>query len=362
MKKILTLVLTALCCTAVLAQTRVTGTVTAADDGTPVSFATIAVKGSTNLITTTDMDGRFTFANIPGNAVLIISYIGYTTQEIAVNNRTIVNILLAPDATALDEVMVVAYGTVRRESYSGAASVMRAERLQDVPVIGFEQALQGNLTGVQMSNTSGLPGAFPEIRIRGVGSMQAGNDPLYVIDGVVAISGDWSVSNTWTSAMNFLNPGDIESITVLKDAAAAALYGSRASNGVVLITTKRGRAGKTKVSFKNNIGFSNFAFNNHPLASEEDTEMLHREAWRNYGVDNPSVWASFGSLEAYVEDRVEFYYPSRKPGYGYVDWEKALFRTAISRKHELSISGGNEGTRIFLSGAYTADESVSKTR
>ncbi|MCL2738168.1 MAG: TonB-dependent receptor plug domain-containing protein, partial [Bacteroidales bacterium] len=254
MKKILTLVLTALCCTAVLAQTRVTGTVTAADDGTPVSFATIAVKGSTNLITTTDMDGRFTFANIPGNAVLIISYIGYTTQEIAVNNRTIVNILLAPDATALDEVMVVAYGTVRRESYSGAASVMRAERLQDVPVIGFEQALQGNLTGVQMSNTSGLPGAFPEIRIRGVGSMQAGNDPLYVIDGVVAISGDWSVSNTWTSAMNFLNPGDIESITVLKDAAAAALYGSRASNGVVLITTKRGRAGKTKVSFKNNIG------------------------------------------------------------------------------------------------------------
>ena len=365
MKKIVILALAVLFCSTAIAQTRVTCTVISSEDETPVSFATIVVKGNNSLITTTDMDGNFLFPNIPGNAVLVVSSIGFTSQEVAVNNRSVVNIILSPDATALEEVMVVAYGTVRQAAYSGSASVMKAEKLQDIPVISFEQALSGNAAGVQLSNTSGLPGAFPQIRIRGVGSMNAGNDPLYVIDGIPAISGDWSVSNTWTSSMNYLNPSDIESITILKDAAASALYGSRASNGVVLITTKNGRAGKTQISFKNNIGFSNFAFNNYPMASEAETEMLHREAWSNYADEYPEVWntATYNfSKDNYVNNRVEFYYPAKRPGYGYINWEKELFRTGVTRTHELSISGGNETTRLFISGAYNKNESVSTTR
>ena len=363
MKKILILALAALLISqAALAQMRVTGTVTSSEDGSPVSFATVVIKGNNSIITSTDIDGKYLFANVPGNAVLVVSSIGFTSQEVAINNRSVVNVSLSPDAQALEEVMVVAYGTIKKASYSGSASVMKAEKLQDVPVTSFEQALSGNVPGLQLANTSGLPGAFPQIRIRGVGSMNAGNDPLYVIDGVPAISGDYSWSNTETSSMNFLNPGDVESITILKDAAAAALYGSRASNGVVLITTKKGQAGKTKISFKNSIGFSNFAVNNYPLASEAETEMLHREAWTNYATDNPSVWSRYGSLEAYVNSQVEYYYPARKAGYGYVDWKKLLLRTAVSRTHELSVSGGNENTHVFFSGAWNTNESVTINR
>ena len=365
MKKIVIFALAVLFCSAVLAQTRVTGTVISSEDGTAVSFATIVVKGSTNLITNTDVDGNFMFPNIPGSAVLVISSIGFTTQEVEVNNRSVVNVSLSPDARALEELMVVAYGTVKKSNYSGSAGVMRAEKLQDIPVTGFEQVLSGNVAGVQISNSSGLPGAFPQIRIRGVGSMNAGNDPLYVIDGIPAISGDWSVSGTETSSMNFLNPSDIESVTILKDAAAAALYGSRASNGVVLITTKKGRAGRTQISFKNSIGFSNFAFNNLPLTTEAETEMLHREAWSNYANDYPEVWntATYNfSKDNYVNSMVEYYYPSKRPGYGYVNWEKELFRTGVNRTHELSIAGGSETTRFFMSGAYNKNESVSTTR
>lgn len=365
MKKILLLVLSALFSLAVMAQIRVAGTVTSSEDGTPVSFATIVVKDNNRLITTTDIEGKFVIANVPSNGVLVVSYIGFTTLEVPVNNQTLINITISPDATSLEEVMVVAYGTVKKSNYSGAVSVMKSEQLKDVPVVSFEQVLSGSVAGVQINSTTGLPGGYPEIRIRGIGSMNAGNDPLYVIDGVPAISGDWSVSNTWTSSMNFLNPSDIENITILKDAAAAAIYGSRASNGVVLITTKKGRVGKTQISFKNSIGFSNFAFNNYPLCSEADTEMLHREAWGNYANDNSSVWntANYNfSKEEYVNRQVEYYYPARKPGYGYIDWEKELFRTGVQRNHELSISGGSESTRIFMSAAYNKNESISTTR
>ncbi|MDR2125790.1 MAG: SusC/RagA family TonB-linked outer membrane protein, partial [Prevotellaceae bacterium] len=287
-------------------------------------------------------------------------FIGYKTQEITVSSRSIIDVLLEPDVTQIEESFVVAYGTATKGSYSGAANVIKADKIQDVPVINFEQALVGNTPGIMINNSSGLPGSFPEIRIRGVGSMNAGNDPLYVIDGVPATSGDLSTANTLTSTMNFLNPGDIESVTILKDAAAASLYGSRAANGVVLITTKKGKAGKTQFRFKADMALSDFAFDNYPLASDAETEMLHREAWTNYG--SVQLGYTGTQLEDYANAQVEKYYPSKKDEYIYVDWKDVLFQTAISHNYELSVSGGDDRTRFLLSGAYNKNEAVTKGR
>ena len=194
----------------------------------------------------------------------------------------------------------------------------------------------------------------------GFGSFNAGNEPLYVIDGVPATSGDWGSDNIYTSSMNFINPGDIESITVLKDAAASSLYGSRASNGVIIITTKKGKAGKTVTSFKTSLSLSGFAYDNYPMVSDAQGEMLTREAWRNYGEDNPVQWQNYGSLDSYVDAKTELYYPSKKSDLVYKKWEDELFRTAVSQNYELSISGGSEKSRVFASVAYTDDKGINK--
>ena len=362
MKKILILALAVFFCQAAFAQTRVTGTVTSSEDGTPVSFATIVVKGNNNLITSTDDNGRFIFSSIPGNAVLVVSNIGFTTQEVSVNSRSALSITLYPDATALEEVMVVAYGTVKRGSYSGSATVVKSDALKDIPVVSIEQALAGNVPGMQVTTASGQPGGLPQIRIRGIGSMNAGNDPLYVVDGVPLASGNWGSANIGTSSMNFLDPSNIESITVLKDAAAASLYGSRAANGVVLITTKTGQKGKPVTTFKASYGFSDLAVNNYPRVNEQEHEMLVREMVKNYAEADPTRWnnATYNySLDEYVNRRTEVYYPARKQGYEYTNWQKLLFRTGVAQNYEASVSGGGNDSRVFASVAYTKTEGVS---
>lgn len=341
------------------AQLRVTGMVTDVSDGTPIPFASIMVKG-TKIGAATDANGAFVISNVPPNAVLVFSYIGYLTSEVMVENRTVINVSLAQQAVGLDQVMVVAYGTTTKGSYSGSATQIRQDNFKDVPVVSFEQAIVGSVPGVQISQRSGQPGSLPEIRIRGFGSFNAGNEPLYVIDGVPATSGDWGSDNIYTSSMNFINPGDIETITILKDAAAASLYGSRASNGVILITTKKGKTGKAITSFKANVSMSDFAYNNYPIVSDADGEMLTREAWTNYGTDNPNQWKSFGSLENYVNAKTEQYYPSKKSDLIYKDWKDQLFRTAVSQNYEFSISGGNETSKVFASVAYTNENGINR--
>ncbi len=342
-----------------LAQLRVTGVVTDAADGSGIPFASVMIKGTSTGVST-DSNGAYTINNVPSDAILVFSYIGYQTLEIPVEGRIIVNATLAQQAVGLDQVMVVAYGTVTKGSYSGSATQIRQENFKDVPVVNFEQAIVGSVPGVQISQRSGQPGSLPEIRIRGFGSFNAGNEPLYVIDGVPATSGDWGSGNIFTSAMNFLNPGDIESITVLKDAAAASLYGSRASNGVILITTKRGKEGRAVSTFKASLGVSYFAMNNYPQVTEEEGEMLTREAWTNYGTDNPVFWQPYGSLNNYVDAMTERYYPSRKSNLVYEDWEKQLFRTAISQNYEFTVSGGNEKSKVFASVAYTDENGINR--
>ena len=223
------------------AQHMVKGKVVSADDGEPVPYATVLIKGQGSG-TTTDENGFYALGNLSASSVLVFSYVGYTTQEVIVGNRKIIDISLASSAYDLDEVMVVAYGSAKKATFTGAASLVKADEIKDIPTASFESSLSGRVAGLQISPGSGQAGSVGSIRIRGTGSMNATNEPLYVIDGVPVISGDVTeLSYVSNNVMSTLNPSDIESITVLKDAAASALYGSRAANGVILIPTKRGR-------------------------------------------------------------------------------------------------------------------------
>ena len=277
MKKLILFVLCAFSSVMLLAQPiTVKGTVVGSEDGLPIIGAYVLQQG-TNNGTSTDLDGNFVI-EVPKDATLIVSSVGFKTQSVAVNGRASISVTLAAESEALEEVMVVAYGTVKKGSYSGSATMVKDDALKDAPVMSFESVLAGKAPGVQVSASSGQPGAQADIAIRGFGSFNAGNQPLYVIDGVPATSGDWSSGNISTSAMSFLNPSDIESITILKDAAAASLYGSRASNGVILITTKKGKQGKVVSTFKASVGVSYFAYDNYELANDQETEDLIRMA------------------------------------------------------------------------------------
>lgn len=331
---------------------KVSGTITDATDGSPLIGANVVVKG-TLTGTASDVDGNYT-VEVPKDGILQFVYIGYYPIEIPVNGRSVVNVSLTPEAESLDETIVVAYGTVKKGSYSGSAAVVKQDALKDAPVMSFEAVLSGKAPGVQVASTSGQPGAQADISIRGFGSFNAGNQPLYVIDGVPAASGDYSSGNISTTAMSFLNPSDIESITILKDAAAASLYGSRASNGVILITTKKGQQGKVTSTFKATAGVSYFAYNNYELANEAETEMLHTLAWKHRGENNPSEWqGKYPSLDAYVSENVEKVYPKKDESkYIYRDWEDVLFRKGITQNYEYSVSGGGEKGRVYASVAY----------
>ena len=190
---------------------------------------------------------------------------------------------MATDALALDEVIVVAYGTSTRGTFTGAASVVKADAIRDVPTLSFENAMGGKIAGMQITTLSGQAGSTSSIRVRGIGSMNASNEPLYVVDGVPVISGNVTQMGIYTSnnVMSTINPNDIESITVLKDAAASSLYGSRAANGVIVITTKQGKQGKHVISFKSSVGLTpSFATDNFETASPEDPVRLsHEKFW-----------------------------------------------------------------------------------
>lgn len=202
---------------------------------------------------------------------LLISFVGMKQQEVAVKPHVVV--VLHPDSEILDEVVVTGYGNFKKASFTGAASTVNTGNLENVPVISVEEKLSGSVPGVSLSSSSSNPGAVSSIRIRGMGSINAGNDPLYVIDGTPVTSGnvsEFTYSDAGTNILATLNTNDIESITVIKDAAAASLYGSRAANGVIVITTKSGSQGKTKVNFRSDWGFSNMAINYRPQLSGDE--------------------------------------------------------------------------------------------
>ena len=261
---------------------------------------------------------------------LVISYVGMKSQEVVI--KPMVEVVLKTNSELLEEVVVTGYGSFKKSTFTGAASTMTTEKLQDIPTMAMEDKLAGTIPGVQISSYSGAPGATTSIRIRGMGSMNAGNDPLYVIDGTPVQSGNISAFNTpktgdgynstGTNVLATLNTNDIESITVIKDAAAASLYGSRAANGVIVITTKRGAAGKTQFNFRSDWGFSNMAINYRPTLNGDDRREMIKFGLKNYYMDEEGMSAAQAE-SALLEDLDYF---ATKPSNGWTDWKDILFK------------------------------------
>jgi TonB-linked SusC/RagA family outer membrane protein len=374
MKKLILIVLSVLCVSAGMAQTTITGRVTSSDDGSPIPYAVVLLKGSRGVGTNTDTDGRYALSNVPSDGVLIFSYVGFKTQEIPVSGRSVVDVAMITDALALDEVIVVAYGTSTRGTYTGAASVVKSDAIRDVPTLSFENAMGGKVAGLQVTTLSGQAGSTSSIRVRGIGSMNASNEPLYVVDGVPVISGNVSQMGIYTTSnvMSTINPGDIESITVLKDAAASALYGSRAANGVIVITTKQGKQGKPVISLKLSVGVTpSFATDNYePASTQQQVEMYYENFW-NAGVYYDDMTNEEASASALAQLNKRF----NKHGYvftapdntvnsltisgpragKYFNWDSVLFRTAVYQSYDISVSGGTEASNYYTSFSYTND-------
>lgn len=313
----------------IVAQT-VTGTVTD-EKGVGLPGVSILVKG-TSKGTTTDQNGAFTVSVPEGRpAILVFSYVGYVTQEVEAGNRSQVNVSLAIDAKALDEVVVVGYGTQQKEDVTGAISTISAKELKDAPVAQVAQLLQGKLSGVRIDQTSGRPGEGMNIKIRGAVSITAGANPLYVVDGM-PISGD----------INTINPGEIESISVLKDAAASSLYGSRAANGVVLIQTKSAVAGKTRIDFNAYYGFEK-------VPESRELKMM-----------NAAEYAQFQKEIAELNGRPvnpAFQNPSQYAGKG-TDWFDVVTRTGAIQSYNLTVRSGAKNFSTAVTGGYFKQEGV----
>jgi TonB-linked SusC/RagA family outer membrane protein len=356
----------------------VSGTV-ADNSGNTIIGASVTVDNSTAGVIT-DQNGHYSL-KCTSASTLTFSYLGYTTQKIKVGNKDVINVKLSDEVNQLDEVMVVAYGTTKKSSYSGSASQIKQDALKDVPLTSFEGALSGKVAGLQISTTSGQAGATPNIRIRGIGSMNASNEPLYVVDGVPVNSGnvgqigDYLYSSN--NVMNSLSPEDIESISILKDAAASSLYGSRAANGVIVITTKKGKEGKPVVSVKTSIGFTpSWATDNYEPASLNDqVKMLYmifhdcetsdggtdaaantyalKQLNKKFNKHGYQFTTDDTSLNANVT--ISDYNNSGRAGH-YFDWDKAYFRTATYQTYDLSVSGASPSTSYYTSLSYTKDE------
>ncbi|MEG0519438.1 MAG: TonB-dependent receptor [Bacteroidales bacterium] len=336
----------------------VTGTVTD-EQGAPIPFASIFLKGSPTNGTSTNDTGKYSI-NVPATGTLIASSIGFTDIEMPINGKAVINIIMKQDAVALDEVMVVAYGVATKSSYTGSAATVKKEQLEKIQTSNFSKALEGTVAGVQVTGGNGQPGSTATIRIRGIGSINASSSPLYVVDGA-AYDGD----------INAITSDDIESMTVLKDAAAAALYGARGANGVIMVTTKKGKVGKATVSAKVNIGLTQRAIPEYDRVSTDQWVEKQWEATRNYRMRangqtaaDAGKYASanligtvFGGYNPYNVKNADLVgldgklNPSAQLLYQ-DDWNDDLSQTGLRQDYALSVSGGNDKTTYYGSMNY----------
>lgn len=334
---------------AAYAQRVVTGTVTD-QTGQPLIGANVLAKEAPGIGTITDVDGNYRI-QLPSNALtLVYSYTGYDSKEIAVGNSTVINVTLS-EGKLLDEVVVVGYGTATRKELTGSVAKIDGNAISRLTVTSLDQAMQGQAAGVQVTTASGTPGSTVNIKVRGNSSITSGSQPLYVIDGVPINQGDYSqigFGNQGTNALANLNPADIQSIEVLKDAAAAAIYGSRASNGVVLITTKRGSAGATKIGVSTSYGIQS-VWRRIPSTTGPEYVALVQEMVKNRL--GPTALPSNAGLGGLDND------PSTYPS---TDWQSEIFRNAPMTQTDLSFSGGNERTKFFISGSYFKQDGTVK--
>lgn len=328
---------------------RVSGIVTDANNGEPLIGANVLLKGSTTSYAMTDVNGQY-FITVPSDGSLVVSILGYETVEVAVAGRTKIDFVLKTDSEMLEDVIVVAYGTVRREANTGSVSSMKSEEIASAPITSVDKMLAGKMAGVSLSSYSGQPGSTSAIRIRGTSSINAGNEPLWVVDGLPIIADDnRAASNGGTeggSNTAFINPNDIESITVLKDAAAASIYGSRAANGVILVTTKSGKAGKAKFTARAKFGAQQLANDNNirPLTGEELLDY-----WRVSAINaghNPDDPAD------------AFYAPASILANGTHNWYKDMTKIGTLQEYEVNATGGNNKGTYYSSISYHKNEGV----
>ncbi|HAJ99274.1 MAG TPA: SusC/RagA family TonB-linked outer membrane protein [Bacteroidales bacterium] len=348
-------------------ERRVSGTVTDQSDGTPLPGVAVVIRG-TAIGTATDVNGRFELV-VPAGTTLVFSFLGMVTQEVPVGDRLILNVRLVPDQELLDEVVVVGFGTRLRSEITGAISTVRAADIANTTQPSFESALQGRTAGIHVVGGSGKLGQAMRVRVRGASSITASSQPLYVIDGIPVNSADIGTGgNEPMNPMADINPADIESIQVLKDASASAIFGARAANGVVLITTRRGREGRTNFNFTTQIGVSEPA-NTVGFLNRAQYLSLVEQGWNNvvamFGPDAYS-WLGLTSAQSWP-DALDLFFPywrdsefpndfTRGPD---ENWEnRALRRNASTQQYDLSVSGGTEKTRFFTSLSWADQESV----
>jgi TonB-linked SusC/RagA family outer membrane protein len=366
------------------AQSRsISGRVTDQKTGEGLPGATILLKGTTNGVSTS-VDGRFTL-NVPeSGGTLIISSIGMATQEVAIGSRTTIDLVLSASDKQLNEVVVTGYGQQQeRREITGSVATVSSAQYKDQSIIGVDQALQGRAAGVQVTQSSGTPGSGISVRIRGAASIGASNEPLYVVDGLPIITGNTTqlgAGNQLTNGLNDLNPNDIESIEVLKDAAAAAIYGSRASNGVVLITTKRGKSGKAQINLDYYTGVQSVWKRPEVLNGEQQTQLFLDAAANRYPANSAGNYPAFGyvfrsnaDLAAYiygpgdvgtaVNGVVPYVTPAGNPirplsqfqnpsTATSTNWSDQVLRTAPISNYGLTFSGGSDASRYRLSLNY----------
>lgn len=316
----------------VLQERTVTGVVTSGTDGVALIGVSVQVKERPQVGTITDFEGRYSL-QARSNETIVFSYIGFKSQEVKAS-KTVVNVELEEDSEILDEVVVVGYGTMKRSDLTGSVVSVGEDEIKQSIVTSLDQALQSKAAGVSVTQNSGTPGGGISVSIRGINSLN-GNEPLYVIDGV-AISGN---NDSNSSVLSSINPSDVVSMEILKDASATAIYGSRASNGVVLITTKQGQAGKTRITYEGYYGLQQLP--------------------KKLGVMNLREYAEYQNLRAEVigfGERAEFADISLL-GEG-TDWQGEIFQNASMHNHQLNISGGNDNVKYSLSAGYLQQEGI----
>ncbi|MDR2231996.1 MAG: TonB-dependent receptor [Tannerella sp.] len=325
------------------------------DASGPVIGANVVVKGTTNGAVT-DVDGKFSIENIPANAILQISYVGYISQEISVDNQSQVTITLREDAESLDEVVVVGYGTMRRRDVTGSVASLSSTQLKDRPIAKLDQALSGQLAGVQVMDVTGEPGADMLIRVRGVGSISAGSAPLYVIDG-------FPFANLQT-----LNPGDIETIDVLKDASATAIYGSRGANGVVMITTKRGKEGQTRITADIYTGWQSAMMRPEFFNSKQQSQYYYdgvRNENTDLGIDVSLPYTEWGKQPSPIYSGTMGSAMPQTPmdvlegrNTFETDMLDEVLRNAMQTRYSISATGGTQSLKYSISGEYLDQDGI----
>lgn len=357
------------------AQTsQISGVVYSEADGEPVIGASVLVVG-TDLGAATDIEGKFVIADVPASATTLrVSYMGMATQEVKILRGKTIKVTLTEDGVALDDVMVVAYGTVKKSAFTGSASVVDAEKLEDRQVSNITNALSGTIAGVQTLSSNGQPGTSSTVRIRGVGSLYASNTPLYVVDGI-PFDGD----------ISSINPADIESMSVLKDAAAAALYGARGANGVIMVTTKKGKTHDARISFDAKWGKNERQIGKYDVLETADSymETLY-QAYRNAGYYNlgysPAAAHAYANANLFNAVGYQMYTLNGAPGligldgkvnplatlgykygdYYYTpdDWTAGTISSQMRQEYNLGVSGGTDRISYYFSAGYLEDGGI----